>query len=180
MFISDHLLTCYCRHFCETTLLWLSDVFLENKLTTPSKPKRHLLKSSPRPSVEPVSPTSSPASKRRKAPAKDPSPPQAVAQPKPKQEPATVSAEDDSSGSSSLYRLANPIPEWTTEQVEEWIEECGLQLYSSSFKENSITGADLLELQEEDFVQLGMTKGHQIKLKAALNKLQQFQNLLKS
>ncbi len=63
-----------------------------------------------------------------------------------------------------LQKLKIPIKQWTTEQVVEWLDEIELSSYKESFRFNSslifrnnvISGMDLLELDENDLIELGL------------------------
>jgi hypothetical protein len=165
-------------------LLWLSDLYVQAKPAAKESKetnKRHHLTKSTTPrssagSADPT-PTNSPVSKRRKSIKTKLSSDSLHSSPSPPQSP--VSAEEVEPTVTFLQRCAITIADWTSEQVEDWLEDVGLQLYCTSFRENDITGADLLDLDEADFEDLGITKGHRKKFKTALSDLLTFQNSLR-
>jgi len=66
------------------------------------------------------------------------------------------------------------VRRWSTKDVGYWLEVQGLGQYKSTFCDNAIGGCELLELDEEDLVFLGLTKiGYRKKAVSCINELRQ-------
>ncbi len=68
--------------------------------------------------------------------------------------------------------MTNNPKNWSTDQVLSWLLRVSLGEYIDQFRSNHVTGIDLAEMKNEDFVQLGVTTfGHRRMLRRELNKL---------
>lgn len=76
--------------------------------------------------------------------------------------------------SQQWIQLMEELPStWDIHQVGSWLDIVGLGNYVPSFKDNYITGEELLELQDEDLVMLGVNLvGHRKRFYKALSSLQ--------
>ena len=67
----------------------------------------------------------------------------------------------------------NPVDSWTVGQVGQWLQFLDLGQYRKKFTSNSISGAELVELDQEDLVQLGITTlGHRKRILTEIKNLQ--------
>ena len=65
-----------------------------------------------------------------------------------------------------------PYPEWTCDEVGEWLDFINMGQYKESFLENDIQGMHLSELGKEDLSELGVKKlGHRLTIDDAIGKL---------
>jgi hypothetical protein len=70
----------------------------------------------------------------------------------------------------SLAQSLNPIPTglmtlWTADQVADWVAAQGLSQYADAFVDEAITGLALVEMQHNDFKEMGiMSVGHRLTL----------------
>jgi hypothetical protein len=76
-------------------------------------------------------------------------------------------------------RKAKDLVKWNEEDVGVWLASIGLQGYIDAFQENSVTGADLADLTDDDLADLGVMKiGHKKVLILAIAELLQKSELL--
>ena len=62
--------------------------------------------------------------------------------------------------------------EWSTDEVGEWLESFGMEMYQSAFIDNDIQGSHLGLLDKEDLSALGITKlGHKMTIIKEISKL---------
>ncbi len=76
--------------------------------------------------------------------------------------------------SMALSRLKKIDPaEWTVMDVGVWLDWLGMSEYRAEFMKNAVSGAELRELDVDDFISLGVTKvGHRKKLEKRIKMLQ--------
>jgi len=68
-----------------------------------------------------------------------------------------------------------PLEEWSLEDILQWLKDKNLTQYCNSFKENDIDGPNLLELNETDLKDLGITSiGHRKVFMRHLNEVKNF------
>ncbi len=74
----------------------------------------------------------------------------------------------------ALSRLKKIDPaEWTVMDVGVWLDWLGMSEYRAEFMKNAVSGAELKELDVDDFISLGVTKvGHRKKLEKRIKMLQ--------
>jgi len=73
------------------------------------------------------------------------------------------------------------IEMWTTEHVGQWLKFLDLGGYRKSFKDNAVGGPELLDLEPEDLVHLGVqTLGHRKRLMLEIKKLRENTNATNS
>jgi PAS domain S-box-containing protein len=74
-----------------------------------------------------------------------------------------------------LQQLSAKAPAtWTTAEVTKWLECQDLGHYKGSFIENSISGKEILDLEEDDLKEIGVAKlGHLKKLSKAISELRE-------
>mmetsp|Transcript_41440 Transcript_41440/g.104502 ORF Transcript_41440/g.104502 Transcript_41440/m.104502 type:complete len:560 (-) Transcript_41440:285-1964(-) len=64
------------------------------------------------------------------------------------------------------------VRRWTVKDVGTWLESLGLHDFKSGFADNAVSGTELLDLDEEDLVFLGLTKiGYRKKVSLAIEEL---------
>ena len=71
------------------------------------------------------------------------------------------------------YIRQSSILQWNADNINEWLKREDLEIYCSLFAEHEITcGAVLLQLTDEHFKEMGLTKvGARLRLTIALDKL---------
>ena len=98
---------------------------------------------------------------------------QALKTPKPQSKNTDFSVISPNKNYTPSIRIVSPekkiepvsFRKWTCQQVVDWLQSLGLQEYGSKFVENSITGEELPELQQEDLEELGVEKvGHRLRI----------------
>lgn len=68
---------------------------------------------------------------------------------------------------------SSAVDSWTVGQVGQWLQFLDLGQYRKKFTSNSISGAELVELDQEDLVQLGITTlGHRKRILTEIKNLQ--------
>ncbi|XP_018898227.2 uncharacterized protein Spn isoform X2 [Bemisia tabaci] len=71
---------------------------------------------------------------------------------------------------SHLWQL-QPIPEWTKDQVCQWLMAVNMDQYIPKFREQQLNGMSLLTLESKDFKNLGIVGDDKTKLKRKLKEL---------
>jgi len=67
---------------------------------------------------------------------------------------------------------SKPFPEWTADEVGQWLDYINMGQYKESFVDNDIQGSHLSDLTKDDLSELGIKKlGHRLTIDDAIGKL---------
>lgn len=67
---------------------------------------------------------------------------------------------------------SKPFPQWTADDVGQWLDYLNMGQYKSSFVDNDIQGSHLPDLSKDDLSELGVKKlGHRLTIDDAIGKL---------